>query len=94
MQMLEAVDVQGVATAVVGLGGFVAAVYAGIKQGLKKAKANEADPGVRLAGGVLMDNTSMLMLSERLRENTDALHHSGDHMRELAHQMERLRDKL
>ncbi|MGV3769646.1 MAG: hypothetical protein ACO1NM_06420 [Sphingobium phenoxybenzoativorans] len=92
--MLESIDGQGVATALVGLGGFVAAVWAGIKQGLKKAKANEPDPGMRMAAGVLMDNTSMLMLSERLRENTDAMHHQGERMIELAHQMERLRDKL
>ncbi|GEM_PF-3388907 len=92
--MLEGVDVEGVAAIGGGIAAFIAAVVAGVRQGLKKAQANDPDAGMRLAAGVLMDNTSMLMMSERLRENTDALHHHGDHMRELAHQMERLRDKL
>lgn len=92
--MMEGVDAQQVATGLVGLGGFLAAVWAGVHQGLKKAKANEADPSMRIAAGVIMDNTSMLMLSESNRSLCEATYRLRDDVRELSHQVERLRDKM
>jgi hypothetical protein len=92
--MLEGIDVQAVATAVVGIGGFVAAVWAGIRNGLNKTKSNDPDGGAKIVGGVLMDNTSMLMLSEAVKDNTEAVYRLRDDVRENSHQVERLRDKL
>jgi len=88
------IDVQAVALAVTGVGGVVGAMWAGIRAGVKKVQANEADAGARFAGGVLMDNTSMLLLTEALRDTSHAVGALGDDVRECRHQIERLRDKL
>lgn len=88
------VDVQAVGISITVVGGFIGAIWAGIRQGVKKVQANEADPGARLAAGVLMDNASMTLLSERLREVSEQIGHLRGDMRENSHQIERLRDKL
>lgn len=88
------VDVEAAATSVVVLAGAIAAAVAGIRAGLKKVRSTEADPGARITGGILMDNASMMMLSERLRDNTDATMRLSDELRETHHQLERVRDKL
>lgn len=81
-------------TAIVGAIGFVSMVVAGVRQGIKRARSNDADRPTRIVGGVLMDNTSMMMLSEAVKENTEAVYRLRDDVRENSHQVERLRDKL
>lgn len=78
------------------LGGvsFIATVIVGVRTGLKRRDKDEPDPGLRIAAATLMDNHSMIMLTEALKENTEAHYRHRDELRENSHQMERLRDKL
>lgn len=92
--MLEGVDGEGIVAMILGAGGFIGAAIAGIMKGRQKAASDEPDSGVRLAGGIIMDNTSMLMLTESIKEMTEAVYRLRDDVRENSHQIERLRDKL
>lgn len=93
-QSLEGVDVQSAATLVTVFLGFVAAMAAGIREGLKRVKSGDANAGAKLTGGVIMDNVTMTMLSERLREAADAMRENTAAQRETSHQIERLRDRM
>lgn len=92
--VLETIDVQATLTSLVVLAGGVGAAWAGIRAGIKKVRAESSDAGARITGGVIMDNLSMTMLSDRLRECAEMMRANTDAQRETAHQMERLRDKL
>lgn len=93
-QLLAGVDAEGVATAALGLIGFIATVVVGVRAGLKKSREVEVDPGMRIAGVSLMDNHSMLQLSEALKENTQAVHQHRDALIENSHQTELLRIRM
>ncbi|WP_294392015.1 hypothetical protein [uncultured Sphingomonas sp.] len=101
-QTLGGIDVQAVTGAIVMIGGFVTAMWAGIKTGLKQVKGEAASTeGAKIVGATIMENATMTMLSDRLRdcaeavrENTQLKRETTGVDRELAHQIERLRDSL
>jgi len=74
---------------IVGAGLFLGAIFAGISKG-KKDISNPAKTEV--VSGVLQDNYSMIMMSEQLRANKEAMEKMTHSMEGLVHEMERLRE--
>lgn len=74
---------------IVGAGLFLGAIFAGIWKGKQEVATSEKK---EVVSGVIQDNYSMLMMSEQLRTNKEAMDrmvHAADN---LANEMERLRE--
>lgn len=72
---------------------FVGGTVGGVRLGFKKVREG-ADEGTKIVGGTIMSSVEIAMLSERLREDTEATRDNTEATRELGHQIERLRDKM
>ena len=74
----------------------VAAAIGGIWKGFKniQAEANKPAAGDKVAQAVLIETATIILWSEATRDNTEATYRLRDDIRVLAHQLERLRDKL
>lgn len=92
-QVLGGVDVETVSVIAGAITVFVGGTVGGVRMGLKKVRG-EAEEGSRIVGGSIMSSLDMALLSERLREGADAMRENTAVSRELAHQVERLRDKM
>lgn len=109
IQAVQSADLMGLATNASILVVFLVATGAGLVRGIKKSKADEAEGKIgspeSLAAATLIDNIAVADLTKALIEAakevskaTEAVYShrnaTSDRMQELAHQMERLRDKL
>lgn len=94
MPVVGSADVQSIATGIGIVLTTIGLAVAGVWQGIKTLRKEPSNEPLRTVGGVLMDNHSMIILSERLRENGEDVRANTDAQREVAHQIERLRDKL
>lgn len=109
-EVAQSVDLTALATNAGILLGFIVAAIAGIKKGLKILSKPETDSTGRasLAAGMILDNAALHEWSasnravvEKLAEIKAALYHNSDTMKNhqhvmasLAHQIERLRDRM
>lgn len=92
-QLLPGVDVETIGIIGTAIGAFAGGTFGGIRLGLKKVRGEPETAG-RIIGGTIMGSMEMTILSERLRESAEATRESTGVMRELTHQIERLRDKM
>ena len=109
-EVAQSVDYATLATNAGILLGFIVAAIAGIRKGLKMLSKPETDAAGRasLAAGMILDNAALHAWSEsnhavveKLAEVKAALYHNSDTMKDeqqsmalLAHQIERLRDRM